>query len=59
MPKGGNMLEDTMTRDILGDPAAVDMGFRAIGSAFEKMREQGHFLNSLPVTSHGNYHVKV
>lgn len=58
IPKGGDVLEDIITRDILGDPAAVDMGFRVMGSTFE-IREQSHFLSSLPVSSHGNYHVKL
>ena len=31
-PRGGDRLEGTMTGDILGDPPAVDVGFRAIGS---------------------------
>lgn len=37
--QGGDMLEDTITGDILADPPAVIMDFRAIESAFEKMRK--------------------
>lgn len=32
MLKGGDRLERTMTGNILGDPLAVDMGFRTTGS---------------------------